>query len=141
MDFLTLIHLISVVTLIGAVIAGLMCVTFFARYKDDKNVMALKFSFFIDALIFLMIFIACASGTLLVNSHKFSFYTSWIDAAYLLLSIITILTGLSFFIKLKIKNNYLKAIKISRIVYFLILILIILISRDAIMKSTYFWPS
>ena len=135
MDFLTLIHFISSVTLTGTVIAGLACVTLFsgsfARYK---------FCFFIDALIFLMIFAECASGGLLVNAHKLSFHTPWIDAAFLLLSIMSALVISSFIIKLKIKNNYLKAIKVSRVIYFLILILIILISRDAIMKSTYFWP-
>jgi hypothetical protein len=138
MDFLTLIHLISSVTLTGAVIAGLACVTLCSGYESFARY---KFCFFIDALIFLMIFVECASGGLLVNSHKLSFHTPWIDAAFLLLSIMSALVISSFIIKLKIKNNYLKAIKVSRVIYFLMLILIILISRDAIMKSTYFWPN
>jgi len=100
----------------------------------------LKTSFYIDAVIFLMIFTTCASGFLLINAKNLSFSTPWIDAAFLSLSFILIFSLINMILKIRLKDNTKKALKISIIFYLIIFLLIILISRDAIMKSTYLWP-
>ena len=112
--------------------------------KSKLGVIALKFSFLMDIIACLMIFVQFATGTLLVTEHNYSYSTPWIDAAYILLACVLGLICTNIWIKIKnyeiLKNTskinfrYKKLFCINQI---LILIFIALIIHDAVMKSTF----
>lgn len=114
------------------------------KTRDHQQLLSsLKFSFFLDGLLLMIVVSQFLTGTLLVPKTVYSFKTPWIDAAYFLLASTAILFILSVLIKIK---NYQLIIKQSQfsfrflktyiICYFFMILMIIFVIRDAILKST-----
>ncbi len=158
MDIAKFLHLFCGVTLTGANLAGYLYVSLSARSNQPKLFKySLKFSFLMDIIACLMIFVQFASGTDLVASHHYTYSTHWIEAAYVLLTCVFLLICANIWIKQKnyvalgdlskssksskssnktddINFRYKKLFTLNNI---LILIFIALIVHDAVMKSTF----
>ena len=153
MDISKFLHLFCGVTLTGANLAGYLYVTLSARSNQPKLFKySLKFSFLMDIIACLMIFVQFASGTDLVASHHYAYSTHWIEASYVLLTCVFLLICANISIKHKNyvalgKNNFVSKNKTDDINFrykkiftlnnILILIFIALIVHDAVMKSTF----
>ena len=81
----------------------------------------------INKILLVLCFFAALTGTFLVYPKHFTFHTPWIQAAYLL----TLIVGIGIFFLMTTKNKW-------RFFYFLLIMLLIFITHDAVMKTTLF---
>jgi hypothetical protein len=114
MHFIKFIHLLFALGLIG--------LTSYCIFSKD--------TFFrgnIKKILLLMSIFALFTGALLVHQTPYNFHTPWIQAAFILLSIFMI--GIVFSFYKKIDHPFF---------YSILLVLLILISQDAVRKMTFF---
>jgi uncharacterized membrane protein YozB (DUF420 family) len=72
---------------------------------------------------------ALITGTLLVHPKNFTFHTPWIKAAYLLL--------IAFSLGILMLKKYIINPYLLRFSYFILLIILIFITHDAVTKTTF----
>ncbi|MDF3054944.1 MAG: hypothetical protein K0Q74_851 [Gammaproteobacteria bacterium] len=141
------IHLLISVTFLGFQIAGYYYVVASLKQSSPSLVLyTLKNTLLIDIASFIFIvgiFTSCAF--LVMQSTDFSFTIPWVAAACFSLSLVTLLWALNVtlrwinFMRLKKSNNFkVKYVKGLHITYCSIIVLLILVVRDAVMKSTPF---
>lgn len=76
--------------------------------------------------------LAILTGTFLVL-HHYTFHVAWIQAAYFLISVFALITILFIVFKEKITKKW-----VQRLIYSILLILLIMITHDAVTKDTFF---
>ncbi len=103
-------HILTALGLFGAVFLSLTTVT-----KHP----------FLQKTLLLLSFIALLSGSILIYPKHFTFHTAWIMAAYLLLG---------FFVCIVL---FLNKTKHTMMMYILLMTILLLISHDAVTKSTF----
>src|SRR3989344_3989385 len=106
--FIKFIHILCVLGLLGGTTYSLVAVTFR-----------------LNKIFFLLAGLAILTGTLLIYPTHFTLHTPWIIAAYLLTFAYILGVRLSLFLK-----------KPSRLIYFILMMILILIVHDAVTKST-----
>lgn len=141
---LKFLHVFLGTLFLGGLLFSSVFLSYFIAVKNNAKLLSLlKFSFILDVFFAILIINQFITGTLLVHQADYTFRTLWIDAAYIFLSLTTILLACAFLIKL---DNY-RSILANKIIYFkfkktffclnfLIIIIIIFIIRDAVLKST-----
>jgi FtsH-binding integral membrane protein len=114
MHFIKFIHLLFALGLVGLTASCILSKNIFFRKNAKK-------------ILLLMSIFALMTGVLLVYQTPYTFHTPWIQAALILLGIF--ITGILFSFYKKIDHPFF---------YSILLILLILISQDAVRKMTFF---
>lgn len=144
LHILKFLHVFLGTVFLGGFLFSTAFIQYFILSKDNQKLLsALKFSFMLDLFFAIVIINQFLTGSVMVHLTHYSFRTDWIDAAYLFLGISTLLIVFSFLIKQKnyrlIESNQLSCFKYKKIytiMSLLIFLMIILIIRDAILKTT-----
>ena len=142
---LKFLHLFFGTIFLGGLLFSFGFLTYCIFFKNDaqKLLLTLKFSFMVDIFSVILIINQFITGSLMVRETHYTFETPWIDAAYVFLGLSTILILVSFLIKRKnynlLKSSILSAFQHKTaylISNFLIIAIIVLIIRDAVLKTT-----
>lgn len=127
----------------ATLLLGINLISYFLLIHQRQNptlsTLTLKVNLTIDRILLFVIGIVFISGTLLVPKYHLSFHTSWINAAYLFLSLATLLWLANYFIKRSIflyGRSKLKSVSFHSVTL-LIALLLILIIKDAVMQQTW----
>ena len=126
-SFIKFIHLLAALGLLGLTISCWILVGA-KNFSDLQNDIFSRF----NKIILSLGALAMVTGTLLVYPKHFTFHTPWIQAAYLLLLIFCGMIFSLLLYKTKRKNSW-----IWRCIYFVAIIILIGIVRDAVMKTTF----
>lgn len=122
-NFLKFFHLIFALGLLGSVFICMISI-------DSKNKIFNRFNQFI----LLLAFLAMITGTFLVHPKNYTFYTPWIQAAYLLIFIFSFIVLLLLFLRKKFGQ-------IPRVlelfIYLLLVVLLLFVIHDAVTKTTF----
>lgn len=118
-NFLKFIHVLIALSLLGSTF---YCVAF-ARLRS-------AYVMRINTLLLCLGILALLTGTLLVYPKHFTFKTPWIIAAYLLLFVFC--GGLLLLNKMKFKIQ-----SINKLIYIFLFFVLILITHDAVTKTTF----
>ncbi len=138
-EIIKTIHLLLAISLIGLVATS----SFFLYRSQQQGIALLQLSNRCDRLLLSLIFIAGLTGSLLVLPRHYTFHTPWINAAFIFLTIAFAL--LSYASYSKSKNTRNKCIKHNgrikfyygyQFMYFIILVILVCITHDAVMKQT-----
>jgi hypothetical protein len=137
-SFIKFFHILCILGLLGSVIYCLALVgsrKFPLSQPDTINRL--------HQVILLLALLALFTGTLLVLPKHFSFHTPWIKAAYVFTVIISLIVTcfMLFSKKWRVANIGEKISRrqqwLWRLAYFLLLIILLGVVRDAVMKSTF----
>ncbi len=125
-------HLLITTTLIGFTLANYFYYTINLS-KNEMRVFVKKLSLQADYLIiFPLLILSFISGTILIIRFGLSFQTPWLEAAFILLTVVLLLqaavTGL---------KHYLKKTFVIHCLYGLMLITYLMIIHDAVLQKTY----
>ncbi len=120
--FLKFIHVLLALGLLGALFC---CIVLVMRSAQSSTL------FYINKIILALCVFALLTGTLLVYPKHFTFHTPWIQAAYLLLFIFAVGVTLLLLLK-KITPRWIGVMS-----YIFLLMILIFITHDAVMKSTF----
>lgn len=119
---LKFIHVIAALSILGLSIICFILI-------DKKNLIT-----FANKIILSFTVFAILTGTFLIYPKNFTFHTPWIQAAYLLTTIIACV--MLWFIYFK---NHLKDRWLGRIVYFVLILILIFVVHDAVTKTTFIY--
>lgn len=90
----------------------------------------------IDTAIVALMIVVFISGTLIVPIYHWNYQTPWISAAYLFLTITTLLWVTNIYLKKRWINGK-KHIKLFHICNIFIIVLLLIIIKDAVTKKTW----
>jgi uncharacterized membrane protein SirB2 len=123
-NLIKFIHIICALSLIGGT---MLCFAYVSKHKAEVTPSTHRIIAYISTL-------ALLTGTLLIYPKHFTFYTPWIQAAYVLITCYAIVIAM-----LKRYKDYpfLKNHKIILLIYLLLLVVLMLITHDAVTKKTF----
>ena len=124
-DIVKFVHLLFALGILGIVLYRFAAV--FAKKPLD-----IKYVTRINIFLLILGCLAALTGTLLVYPKHFTFHTSWIQAAYLLMS--GFFAAVAALILLRHKKFFRL---LCGVVYFLLLVVLVLVVHDAVTKMTF----
>jgi len=128
--FLKFLHLIITLGLLGSAMYCLILV-------GSKKIVTASFNqqhsiARANKLMLVLVFLAAITGTFLVYPKHFTFHTPWIQAAYVLVILFSLILVALLFFKTKYTSRW-----IGQSVYLLLIVLLICIVHDAVTKTTF----
>lgn len=135
--FLKFIHLVLAISLVGMTLFNAVYTLGLSRGKNTRSKDSIRFGRHIDVTLFSLIGATFILVSLMVYPSGFTFHTTWIKAAYLLLLIITVCLCISIPLK---KSLFQTPSTIKRgglyLLFAIMLICFYMIIHDAITKQT-----
>jgi len=124
--------------LFGTALLGIFMFNYLILLRQNNSIL-LKISLKIDYCLLGTIVVMFITGTLLVPEYQWTYHTPWIEAAYGLLSVITLLIFNNIIFKRKkIKNPVQSLNFLFHLSQLIGMVILILISKDAVTKHTWF---